>query len=217
MSDCASLAAAEPGRCEVADTETLLDTVASAPGALGHSEVGAATAQDGVEEVRIDGYPATLEGADEGAYPYWQTEFAYTYGEPPADSMAAGFLRWLADEVGKDVIRSHGTGPARSWPSRCSAARVRAASALGPPHGTGPSTAGVPCASSRTTAAADAGRPASAPRRRPPVLAPFDDPNDRPDAPGTLPRQGDTRRPSAMTASRTVDGRPPVSGERTDA
>ncbi|MFC9076333.1 substrate-binding domain-containing protein [Streptomyces sp. NPDC057062] len=111
VSDCASLAAAEPGRCEVADTETLLDTVASTPGALGHSEVGAATAQDGVEEVRIDGYPATLEGADEGAYPYWQTEFAYTYGEPPAASMAAGFLRYLADEVGKDIIRSHGDRP----------------------------------------------------------------------------------------------------------
>ncbi|MEU6492026.1 substrate-binding domain-containing protein [Streptomyces sp. NPDC046984] len=111
VNDCASLTAAEPGRCEVADTETLLDTVASTPGALGHSEVGAATAQDGVEEVRIDGYPATLEGADEGAYPYWQTEFAYTYGEPPADSMAAGFLRYLADEVGKDIIRSHGDRP----------------------------------------------------------------------------------------------------------
>ncbi|MER7718691.1 substrate-binding domain-containing protein [Streptomyces flaveolus] len=109
--DCNSLDARKPGRCEVGGTPTLLDTVASTPGALGHSEVGAATARDDVRLVRIDGYPATLEGADEGAYPYWETEIAYTYGEPPADSVAAGFLRYLADEVGKDVIRSKGHRP----------------------------------------------------------------------------------------------------------
>ncbi|MER6353887.1 substrate-binding domain-containing protein [Streptomyces sp. NPDC001634] len=110
-SDCAALDNARPGRCEVGDTQTLLDTVASTPGSLGHSEVGAATAHEDVQLVRIDGYPATLEGADEGAYPYWQTEFAYTYGEPPADSLAAGFLRYLANEVGKDIIRAHGDRP----------------------------------------------------------------------------------------------------------
>ncbi|GHJ98677.1 substrate-binding domain-containing protein [Streptomyces sp. NPDC003753] len=110
-SDCVAMDTAEPGRCEVGDTQTLLDTVASTPGALGHSEVGAATAHAGIQPVRIDGYPATLEGVDGGAYPYWQTEYAYTYGEPPADSLAAGFLRYLSDEVGKDVIRSHGDRP----------------------------------------------------------------------------------------------------------
>lgn len=109
--DCKSLDTKTPGRCEVGGTPGLLDTVASVPGALGHSEVGAATARDDVRLVRIDGYPATLEGADEGAYPYWQTEIAYTYGEPPADSIAAGFLRYLANEVGKDIIRSQGHRP----------------------------------------------------------------------------------------------------------
>jgi ABC-type phosphate transport system substrate-binding protein len=74
-------------------------------------EVGAAVTHDDLQQVRIDGYPATLDGADEGAYPYWQTEFAYTYGEPPADSIAAGFLRYLANEVGKDILRSHGHRP----------------------------------------------------------------------------------------------------------
>ncbi|MFB7437204.1 substrate-binding domain-containing protein [Streptomyces mirabilis] len=109
--DCTALDVNKPGRCEVSDTETLLNTVASTPGALGHSEVGAATAHDDVQQIRIDGYPATLEGADEGAYPYWQTEYAYTYEEPPANSLAAGFLRYLANEVGKDIIRSHGNRP----------------------------------------------------------------------------------------------------------
>lgn len=109
--DCAAMDQTKPGRCEVGDTQTLLDTVASAPGALGHSEVGAATSHSGVEPVRIDGYPASLEGVDGGEYPYWQTEYAYTYGEPPADSLAAGFLRYLDNEVGKDIIRSHGDRP----------------------------------------------------------------------------------------------------------
>lgn len=109
--DCAGLDGDRPGRCEAGDTQTLLDTVASTPGALGHSEVGAAAAHGDVQQVRIDGYPATLEGADEGAYPYWQTEIAYTYGEPPADSIAAGFLRYLSDEVGKDILRSQGHRP----------------------------------------------------------------------------------------------------------
>jgi ABC-type phosphate transport system substrate-binding protein len=110
-SDCAAMDTAKPGRCEVGDTQTLLDTVASTPGALGHSEVGAATAHSGIQPVRIDGFPATLEGVDDGEYPYWQTEYAYTYGEPPADSLAAGFLRYLDEEVGKDIIRSHGDRP----------------------------------------------------------------------------------------------------------
>ncbi|AQS69766.1 substrate-binding domain-containing protein [Streptomyces pactum] len=110
-SDCRSLDTSRAGRCEVAGTPSLLDTVASTSGALGHSEVGAATAHEGVRQVRIDGYPATLEGADQGAYPYWETEIAYTYGEPPADSIAAGFLRYLANEVGKDIIRSRSHRP----------------------------------------------------------------------------------------------------------
>ncbi|MFE0806498.1 substrate-binding domain-containing protein [Streptomyces sp. NPDC058794] len=109
--DCRSLDSGRPGRCEVGGTPALLDAVAATPGALGHSEVGSATAHEGVRQVRIDGYPATLEGADQGAYPFWETEIAYTYGEPPADSVAAGFLRYLADEVGKDIIRSKGHRP----------------------------------------------------------------------------------------------------------
>jgi ABC-type phosphate transport system substrate-binding protein len=109
--DCRSLDTGAPGRCEVGGTPELLDAVASTPGALGHSEVGSAVARDDVRQVRIDGYPATLEGADQGAYPFWETEIAYTYGEPPADSIAAGFLRYLANEVGKDIIRSKGHRP----------------------------------------------------------------------------------------------------------
>lgn len=109
--DCAALDLGRPGRCEVGDTRTLLRTVASVPGALGHSEVGATLTRDDLRPVRIDGYAASREGAEDGAYPYWQTEYAYTYGEPPADSIAAGFLRYLANEVGKDILRAEGHRP----------------------------------------------------------------------------------------------------------
>ncbi|MEV0112002.1 substrate-binding domain-containing protein [Streptomyces sp. NPDC050844] len=109
--DCAGMDRSKPGRCEVGDTGILLDTVASTPGALGHSEAGAALTHEGINQVRIAGYPATVEGADAGAYPYWQTEFAYTYGEPPADSIAAGFLRYLTEGAGKDSLPAHGHRP----------------------------------------------------------------------------------------------------------
>ncbi|MGC9497157.1 substrate-binding domain-containing protein [Streptomyces sp. WG7] len=110
-SDCKSMDMSRANRCEVGKTGTLLNTVASISGALGYSEVGLADAHGSVRQVHIDGYPATLEGVDQGAYPYWETEIAYTYGEPPAGSIAAGFLRYLADEVGKDIIRSKGHRP----------------------------------------------------------------------------------------------------------
>ncbi|GGV26432.1 phosphate-binding protein [Actinomadura cremea] len=109
--DCAALARGEPGGCEVGGTETLLQEIADVPGALGYSEASsAATARDAVQ-VRIDGVPATLGGVEDGRYPYWQIEFAYTYGEPPADSIAAAFLRFLTDQGGKDVLREFGDRP----------------------------------------------------------------------------------------------------------
>jgi hypothetical protein len=35
----------------------------------------------------------------------------YTYGEPDAESLAASFLRYLTNQVGADIIRSHGDRP----------------------------------------------------------------------------------------------------------
>lgn len=104
---------AQPGvvRCERGSTGEVLDTVARTPGAIGYSEVGAASARRDLLLLRIDGHQATLEGADHGAYPFWETEYAYTYGEPPANSLAASFLRYLTNEVGKDIVRSHGHRP----------------------------------------------------------------------------------------------------------
>ncbi|GAA2781141.1 PstS family phosphate ABC transporter substrate-binding protein [Saccharopolyspora taberi] len=100
---------AAPGavRCERGSTEDVLNTVATTPGAFGYVEAGAAEQRADVFPVRIDGQPATLEGADQGSYPFWETEYAYTYGEPKAHSLTAGFLRYLVNEVGRDIVRSH--------------------------------------------------------------------------------------------------------------
>lgn len=112
--DCANPApGAPPGvvRCARASTGDVLDAVAATPGALGYSEGGAASARDDLLLVRIGGHAATLEGADYGAYPFWETEYAYTYGEPEADSPTASFLLYLTNVVGKDIVRSHGHRP----------------------------------------------------------------------------------------------------------
>ena len=72
---------------------------------------GAASARDDLSLVRIGGHRATLDEADHGAYPFWETEYGYTYTEPDAHSLAASFLRYLTNQVGADILRSHGNRP----------------------------------------------------------------------------------------------------------
>ncbi|MGW3949606.1 substrate-binding domain-containing protein [Streptomyces sp. NPDC004752] len=110
VDDCAALDHDKPGVCEVDSTDTLLDTAASTPGALGYSEVNSVPTGDLVK-LSIGGMRPTLEGVEDGSYPYWQTEYAYTYGEPPAGSIAAAFLRYLTDQGGKDILRAYGNRP----------------------------------------------------------------------------------------------------------
>jgi ABC-type phosphate transport system substrate-binding protein len=98
-------------RCARDSTDDVLSAVSSTPGALGYSELGAAAGQKGVVPVRIGGHPATVADADHGTYPFWETEYGYTYGEPDASSPAASFLRYLTNQVGADIIRSHGDRP----------------------------------------------------------------------------------------------------------
>jgi len=98
-------------RCARDSTDAVLRTVATTPGAMGYSELGAATGSKGLTVIRIGGHPATVAEADHNAYPFWETEFGYSVGEPPANSLAASFLRYLTNQVGADIIRSHGDRP----------------------------------------------------------------------------------------------------------
>jgi phosphate transport system substrate-binding protein len=112
--DCKSVAGGAPAgviRCERPTTDDVLNAVAETPGSLGYSELQAASGHEGLLLLRIDGHAATVEAADHGAYPFWETEYAYTHGEPDAHSLAASFLRYLTNEVGRDIIRSHGQRP----------------------------------------------------------------------------------------------------------
>ncbi|GIE90006.1 substrate-binding domain-containing protein [Actinoplanes regularis] len=98
-------------RCARDSTEALLRAVAETPGALGYSELGAAAVRDDLTLVRINGQAAEVIGADHGTYPFWETEFGYTHGEPDARSLAASFLRYLTNQVGADIIRANGDRP----------------------------------------------------------------------------------------------------------
>ena len=113
VTDCAALKPRRYGRCEVTSTDTMLNRTASTPGAIGYSE---ATGVDGhkaagsLVKLTIDGRKPTAEGVEDTDYPYWQTEFAYTYGEAPAGSVAAAFLNFLTQQSGRDILRAHGHG-----------------------------------------------------------------------------------------------------------
>jgi phosphate transport system substrate-binding protein len=60
--------------------------------------------QDGVALVEIDGQDALLTGVEEGDYPYWQSEYAYTYGRAPDGSIAQAFLSFLTVEAGRETL-----------------------------------------------------------------------------------------------------------------
>jgi hypothetical protein len=97
-------------RCELDSTEQVLSTVAGLPGAIGSSEVNPATGYKGLHRLTLHGHTASVEDLEHGtsSYPYREIEYAYTYGRPPADSLASGFLTCISRGNGQDVIRTHG-------------------------------------------------------------------------------------------------------------
>lgn len=98
-------------RCELDSTEQVLNTVARLPGAIGYSELRAGTGLKGLHRLNIDGEPPSVDDIGESAYPYREIEYAYTYGQPPADSLASSFLGYMSRGNGQDVIRTHGHLP----------------------------------------------------------------------------------------------------------
>ncbi|MET7452729.1 substrate-binding domain-containing protein [Streptomyces sp. NPDC005574] len=100
-------------RCELDSTDQVLSTVAALPGAVGYSELNAAERAGGLRTVKLDGDAPSVDAIEHGAnaYPYREIEYAYTYGRPPADSLASSFLTYLSRGNGQDVIRTHGHIP----------------------------------------------------------------------------------------------------------
>ncbi|MBO1332865.1 PstS family phosphate ABC transporter substrate-binding protein [Streptomyces sp. VRA16 Mangrove soil] len=102
-------------RCELDSTEQVLETVARTPGALGYTELRAASPPDaphGLHRLALDGRTPDPDRLDAGGYPYREIEYAYTYGRPPADSPASSFLAYAVDNgTGKGVVAAHGHLP----------------------------------------------------------------------------------------------------------
>ncbi|MGW7071923.1 substrate-binding domain-containing protein [Streptomyces sp. NPDC054855] len=101
-------------RCELDSTEQVLDTVAATPGAVGYSELRDTTALKGVRRVSLDGHTPTIDHIQSSGYPYREIEYAYTYGSPPADSLASSFLAYAIRGNGQDVVRTHGHLPCQT-------------------------------------------------------------------------------------------------------
>lgn len=100
-------------RCELDSTEQVLRTVAELPGALGYSELNLAGRAQGLHRLNVDDHTPSVDAIERGrsAYPYREIEYAYTYGRPPADTLASSFMTYLTRGNGQDVIRTHGHVP----------------------------------------------------------------------------------------------------------
>ncbi|MFG2263028.1 substrate-binding domain-containing protein [Streptomyces sp. NPDC048720] len=100
-------------RCELDSTDQVLAEVARLSGAVGYSEINLATRAEGLHVLALDSNAPSVDAIEHGrsAYPYREIEYAYTYGQPPADSLASSFLTYLARGNGQDVIRTHGHVP----------------------------------------------------------------------------------------------------------
>ncbi|GAA3899772.1 substrate-binding domain-containing protein [Streptomyces lacrimifluminis] len=101
-------------RCELDSTAQVLSTVARLSGAIGYSEPRSASATKGLHALRIDGQAASIETVDTSGYPYREIEYAYTYGRPPADSLAVSFVNYVTRGAGQDVVRDQGHFPCLS-------------------------------------------------------------------------------------------------------
>ncbi|MFD7323585.1 substrate-binding domain-containing protein [Streptomyces sp. NPDC059875] len=98
-------------RCELDSTDQVLSTVAKLPGAIGYTELRSGSGLKGLHRVAIDGRVPNVDEIGESTYPYREIEYAYTWGEPPADSLTSSFLTYLSRGSGQDVIRTHGHLP----------------------------------------------------------------------------------------------------------
>ncbi|MFC8129765.1 substrate-binding domain-containing protein [Streptomyces sp. NPDC057302] len=101
-------------RCELDDTDQVLDTVAATPGAIGYSELRNTTTLKRTHRLNLDGHAPSIDHIQSSGYPYREIEYAYTYGRPPADSLASSFLAYAIRGNGQDVVRTHGHLPCQT-------------------------------------------------------------------------------------------------------
>ncbi|MFE7757937.1 PstS family phosphate ABC transporter substrate-binding protein [Streptomyces sp. NPDC057418] len=98
-------------RCELDGTEEVLSTVARVRGAIGYGELREGRDTKGLHPLAMDGALPSIGTIGSSSYPFRETEYAYTYGRPPAGSPAAGFLDYLSRGGGQDIMLDHGHLP----------------------------------------------------------------------------------------------------------
>jgi phosphate transport system substrate-binding protein len=98
-------------KCEVADTGTLLERVNDIPGAIGYAQVSDAATYTNLEIVKLNGWDPDINALEAGDYPFWTTEYLYTYGTPAAGSLAAAFLSFMKSDTAGDILRSQDYTP----------------------------------------------------------------------------------------------------------
>ncbi|WP_066944120.1 substrate-binding domain-containing protein [Streptomyces lushanensis] len=101
-------------RCELDSTDRVLATVARTDGAIGYTELRSGAMPEGLHTLSLNGETASPDTIADGDYPFREVEYAYTYGNPPADSLVASFLNYLLRGSGQDVVRTHGHLPCSS-------------------------------------------------------------------------------------------------------
>src|SRR5262249_57087990 len=94
--------------CENVTTADLLQNVASNPGAIGYAQAADAESSGytNITLVQIDGLGAEpgVIGNAPGKYHFWAVEYLYSYGTPPANSLAAAFLGYMNSYPARDIL-----------------------------------------------------------------------------------------------------------------
>jgi phosphate transport system substrate-binding protein len=92
--------------CDKSSTKQLLQSVNAIPGAIGYAETAQASTYPDVDEIQLNGRDASPGAVKSKDYPFWATEYLYTYGTPPVGSLLSFFLRYmLTNDTAKSLIQ----------------------------------------------------------------------------------------------------------------
>jgi phosphate transport system substrate-binding protein len=94
-------------RCEVADTNTLLQKVDTTAGAIGYAQVSDASnpKYNKISSIKIDGSDPLFAKAQANLYNYWTAETLYTAGPPVPGTLEFDFLHYLNTTPSNDLLQ----------------------------------------------------------------------------------------------------------------
>ncbi len=98
-------------RCERGNADSLLQEVNNIPGAIGYAERSAVAKFSDVHGVQRNGRDADIEAVKQNAYPFFEVEYFYTYGEPQGNTLISAFLKYLNSGTAKNILRRDGYTP----------------------------------------------------------------------------------------------------------